>query len=187
MTQSLLDIKNSVDVCEKCRLSQTRTNVVFGEGNLKAQLMFIGEGPGEWEDKQGRPFVGKAGQLLDNMIAAIDLQRADVYIANVVKCRPPHNRDPETDEIEQCIGYLREQVRHIHPRVIVPLGRIAMREILHETEGITKLHGKIFNRKGFFIIPTYHPSALLRNPSLKKEAWEDFKTIRSVLQEVENG
>ena len=186
MAENLTQLQENIRACDKCRLCETRTHVVFGEGNPRATLLFVGEGPGEWEDKQGRPFVGKAGQLLDNMMAAIGLKREEVYIANVVKCRPPGNRDPEPDEVAACIGHLREQVRRIHPKIIVCLGRIAMREILHETAGIMRMHGKVFYRTGFYIIPTYHPSALLRNPDLKREAWSDLKTVRRILDEVNN-
>lgn len=170
--------------CTKCALAQTRKHVVFGEGSFRAKVMFVGEGPGATEDETGRPFVGPAGQLLDRMLSAIDLQRQEVYIANIVKCRPPGNADPRPEYAEQCIGYLREQVRFIHPKVIVLLGRIAVQNLLKIQSGIGRIHGQIYERKGFYFVPTYHPSALLRNPELKRAAWEDFKVIRRLLEET---
>lgn len=183
MYDSLKQVYHEVYNCQKCDLCKTRTNTVFGEGNLQADLMFIGEGPGAREDEQGRPFVGPAGQLLDKMIEAIGLKRSDVYIANVVKCRPPHNADPKPEYAEACIPYLREQVRFIRPKVIVCLGRIAMQYILKEPLGITRVHGKVYRKKSFCIVPTFHPSALLRNEELKRPAWEDFKIIRGLLDD----
>lgn len=185
MYTNLKDVYLDVQNCTKCDLCKTRTNTVFGEGNLKAKLMFIGEGPGQQEDLQGRPFVGAAGQLLDKMIAAIGLSREDVFICNVVKCRPPYNADPKPEYAAACIPYLREQVRFIRPKVIVCLGRIAMNHVLGETSGITRVHGKVYRRKSFCIVPTFHPAALLRDESLKRLAWEDFKTIRDLLKEDE--
>ncbi|MBQ9941784.1 MAG: uracil-DNA glycosylase [Christensenellaceae bacterium] len=178
-------LKSRVDGCEACGLCQKRKTIVFGEGNPDTRIMFVGEGPGEREDEMGRPFVGPAGQLLDRMMAAIGLDRSNAYIANVVKCRPPHNRDPEPEEMNACRPYLDAQMDIIRPRVVVALGRIAMRELLKEQRGITKLHGKVFYRDGVFIVPTYHPSALLRSPGLKKEAWEDLKTVRFIMGEIE--
>lgn len=183
MYRNFREVYEATQNCQACALAQTRKNVVFGEGSAKSGLMFIGEGPGEWEDKTGRPFVGPAGQLLDKMIAAIDLKREDVYIANIVKCRPPYNADPRPEYAQACMGYLREQVRYVRPKVIVLLGRIACQNLLGEKQGITRLHGQIFRRKSFVLIPTYHPSALLRNPDLKRAAWEDFKIIKKVLEE----
>lgn len=186
MYHNLGEVYEEVSRCRKCDLCKTRTNTVFGEGNLKADLMFIGEAPGQREDEQGRPFVGPAGQLLDKMIAAIGMTREDVYICNVVKCRPPYNADPKPEYAETCIPYLREQVRFIRPKVIVCLGRIAMQHVLRETAGITRIHGKIYERKGFYIVPTFHPAALLRDPDKKRLAWEDFKTIRDLLKEKDH-
>ena len=183
MYRNFREVYEAAQNCQACALAQTRKNVVFGEGSAKSGLMLIGEGPGEWEDKTGRPFVGPAGQLLDKMIAAIDLKREDVYIANIVKCRPPYNADPRPEYAQACMGYLREQVRYVRPKVIVLLGRIACQNLLGEKQGITRLHGQIFRRKSFVLIPTYHPSALLRNPDLKRAAWEDFKIIKKVLEE----
>ena len=187
MYESLEKVRKEAMQCTKCALAQTRRHVVFGEGNLQAKLMFVGEGPGATEDETGRPFVGPAGQLLDKMLAAIDLKREDVYIANIVKCRPPGNADPRPEYAEQCIGYLREQVRFIHPRVLVLLGRIAVQNLLKIQSGIGRIHGQVYERKGFLFVPTYHPSALLRNPELKRAAWEDFKMIRRLLEETNAG
>ena len=187
MYENLGKVREEAMQCTKCALAQTRRHVVFGEGNLQAKLMFVGEGPGATEDETGRPFVGPAGQLLDKMLAAIDLKREDVYIANIVKCRPPGNADPRPEYAEQCIGYLREQVRFIHPRVLVLLGRIAVQNLLKIQSGIGRIHGQVYERKGFLFVPTYHPSALLRNPELKRAAWEDFKIIRRLLEETNAG
>ncbi len=187
MYESLGKVKEEAMQCTKCALAQTRRHVVFGEGSLRARLMFIGEGPGATEDETGRPFVGPAGQLLDKMLAAIGIAREEVYIANIVKCRPPGNADPRPEYAEQCIGYLREQVRFIHPRVIALLGRIAVQNLLKVQSGIGRIHGQVYERKGFFFVPTYHPSALLRNPDLKRAAWEDFKIIRRLLEETDAG
>lgn len=187
MYHSLKEVWQEAKVCTACELCKTRTNVVFGEGSLSATVMFIGEGPGATEDATGRPFVGNAGKLLDKMLAAIDLSREEVYIANIVKCRPPGNADPKPEYAEACIKYLREQVRFIRPRVIVLLGRIAVQNFLKMKDSIGNIHGQVYNRKGYLFIPTYHPSALLRNPGLKKEAWEDFKMIRDLVKGKEGG
>ncbi|KRQ85805.1 Uracil DNA glycosylase superfamily protein [Caloramator mitchellensis] len=180
MEDKLIELNNLVMSCKKCRLGVKRTNVVFGEGNPNSKIMFIGEGPGEEEDRTGRPFVGKAGQLLTKMIEAINLKREDVYIANIVKCRPPNNRVPFDDEADICINYLRKQVAIIKPKIIVCLGATAARHIIDKNIRITKDRGNWVKKGDFLIMPTYHPSALLRDPSKKKEAWEDFKKIRDV-------
>lgn len=172
--------------CTACRLCEKRTHTVPGEGNPNARLMFIGEGPGREEDLQGRPFVGASGQLLDQMIHAIGMERCDVYIANVVKCRPPLNRNPEPDEAAACMGYLRQQFTLIRPSVIVLLGKVACRYVLGEERPISVLRGSFIERKNVWFLPTYHPSALLRDPSKKREAWEDFKLARDKLKELEN-
>ena len=181
---TLEELEYIVSKCHRCDLSQGRTNVVFGEGNKKARLMFIGEGPGYNEDQQGRPFVGKAGQLLDKMIEAIGLKREDVYIANVVKCRPPNNRNPYEEESVICIEYLRWQVKIINPDIIVCLGAIAARNIISPDFKITADRGKWIQRGSFYIMPTYHPAALLRDENKKKDSWEDFKKIRDKYKEV---
>ena len=174
-------IFEKVKDCRDCGLCETRKNVVFGEGNPDGRVMFIGEGPGEKEDETGRPFVGAAGQLLDKMLEAIDLSREKIYIANIVKCRPPRNRDPQPPEMEACRKFLEAQIERVRPRLIVPLGRIALHALVDESLSIGKTHGKIMYRNSRFYIPTYHPSALLRNPELKRDAWEDMKTIRLIL------
>jgi len=174
----------AVETCQKCGLSETRTHAVPGEGNPDADLMFIGEGPGRDEDLSGRPFVGKAGQLLDKMIAAIGLKREEVYIANIVKCRPPGNRVPRESEAESCLPYLRRQVYLVRPRIIVCLGATAMRYVIDRKASITSIRGQWFERKGYWLMATYHPAALLRDPDKKYDAWEDFKKIRDKLHEL---
>ena len=179
------DLKKACESCEKCELCQTRTNVVVGVGNPNAEVMFIGEGPGESEDLQGEPFVGRAGKLLDKMLDAVDLdRRKNIYIANIVKCRPPKNRDPKPEEQEQCIGWLREQVRLIRPKVIVCLGRIAAAKIIKPDIKITKEHGMWFEKGGILMMPMLHPAALLRDPRKKPEAFQDFITLREKLREI---
>ncbi len=185
MYESFEELKTQCLKCEKCELSKTRTNVVFGVGNEHAKLMFIGEGPGENEDLQGEPFVGRAGKLLDKFIAAIGLSREDVYIANMVKCRPPKNRDPLAEEQEACIGYLREQVRHIRPHMIVCLGRISAQRLISPDFKVTRQHGEWVNKNGTLMMGTFHPAALLRNPNNKPAAFEDFLKIREELDRIE--
>lgn len=178
------DLTNEINACQKCRLCEQRTNVVPGEGNVNAEILFIGEGPGRDEDMQGRPFVGASGQLLDRMIHAIGMERTEVYIANVVKCRPPMNRNPEPDEAAACMPYLRNQFKLISPKIIVLLGKVACRYVLGDESPISRLRGKWIYRKGVWFMPTYHPSALLRAPEKKREAWEDFKMVKAKLMEV---
>lgn len=170
--------------CTRCKLSNTRTHVVVGNGNRSADVMLIGEGPGEQEDRQGIPFVGPAGQLLDKMLLSIGLQRADVYVANIVKCRPPGNRDPAADEKEACMPFLRYQTLLIQPKIIVCLGRIAAQALIDPDFKITKEHGIWYERKGYWMIATYHPSALLRDPMKKRPAYEDLKLIRKKIDEI---
>ena len=184
MRVSWQQLTEEIHDCNKCRLCQTRTNVVPGEGNPEARIMFIGEGPGRDEDLQGRPFVGRSGELLTRMIRAIGLEREQVYICNVVKCRPPQNRNPEPDEAAACLNYLRAQVALVRPKVIVLLGKIACRYTLQQEISVMRDHGKWFERKGVWFMPTYHPSALLRDPSKKREAWDDFQKIRDKLSEI---
>lgn len=181
---ALKDLYMECQNCTKCNLSSTRNNVVFGEGNLKSKIMFIGEGPGRDEDLQGRPFVGRAGQLLNKMLEAIGLKREDVYIANIVKCRPPNNRVPLQSEVEACIPYLRNQVAIIAPKIIVCLGATAAKAIIDKNFRITSMRGQWFERKGVKIIATYHPAALLRDPEKKRPAWEDFKAIKREFEKV---
>ncbi len=169
--------------CRKCALGANRTNCVFGVGNPNADLMFVGEAPGEQEDLSGIPFVGRAGQLLDKFLYAVDIDRKDVYIANILKCRPPKNRDPLPEEEEACIGYLREQVRLIRPKIIVCLGRISAMKLIKPDFKITKEHGTWFEKGNFLMTAVYHPAALLRDPRKKEDMLEDMKRIKEKLSE----
>ena len=178
------DLRQTCLQCTKCGLCQTRTNVVFGVGKQDADILFIGEGPGEQEDLQGEPFVGPAGKLLDDMMSIIDLDRTNSYIANIVKCRPPRNRDPLETEQEACIGYLRNQVALIKPRIIVCLGRIAAMKIIRDDFKITREHGTWVNRNGIWMTAIYHPSALLRDVSKRPETFDDLLSIRQKLREI---
>ena len=173
-------------VCQKCVLGQSRTNSVFGVGNPNANLMFVGEAPGEQEDLSGTPFVGRAGQLLDKFLYAVDINREDVYIANILKCRPPKNRDPLPEEEDACIGYLREQVRLIRPKVIVCLGRISAMRLIKPDYKITKEHGTWVQKGGYLMTAVYHPAALLRDPRKKEDMLEDMKAIKQKLEELSN-
>ncbi len=179
------ELVNIIKSCGGCELHKTRKTAVPGEGALDAKLMFVGEGPGRDEDLSGLPFVGAAGQLLDKILTAADIDRASVYITNIVKCRPPGNRNPTEEEAKICLEYLRHQVALIHPKIIVCLGSVSARNIIDKTTKISKIRGKIIERKGYVIIPTYHPSALLHNPGLKRDTWEDFKLIKAKLNEYE--
>ena len=180
---TLESVRADLGECTRCALHEKRSNLVFGVGNPNADLMFIGEGPGFEEDRQGIPFVGPAGQLLTKIINAIDLSRDDVYIANVVKCRPPRNRDPEPEEVEECRPFLDRQVDTIKPKVICALGRISAQNLLKTEDGITRIRGRIYNYRGAKLVPTFHPAYLLRNPEKKRECWEDMKLIRRLLNE----
>lgn len=171
--------------CQRCALADTRTNVVFGMGPKDAEVMFIGEGPGENEDLQGKPFVGKGGQLLDEMLSLIDLSRdRNFYITNIVKCRPPKNRDPLNTEQDACIGYLERQIELVHPKIIVCLGRIAAMRLIKEDFKITKEHGQWFRRGDSDITAIYHPAALLRDPYKRPDTFVDLKTIQRRIREV---
>lgn len=174
--------------CSRCGLRRTRTNLVFGDGNRKADIMFVGEGPGEQEDLQGIPFVGPAGKLLDDMLSIIDLDRTSCYIANVVKCRPPRNRDPEAEEQDACFHFLREQIELVHPKIIVCLGRIAAMRLIRPDFRITRERGMWFQGGEVWLTAIYHPSALLRDPSKRPETFDDLLEIRdrlAVLREME--
>lgn len=175
------DLEKSILECKKCRLCTNRTNIVFGQGNKKARLMFIGEGPGADEDKQGIPFVGKAGQLMNNAFQALEINREDVYIANVVKCRPPSNRVPEDDEAQTCLNYLRNQVILIKPKIIVLLGSTALKNILGKEYGITAVRGNWMEKNGIKYMPTWHPAALLRDENKKIEFWQDLKEAKKYI------
>jgi len=169
--------------CSRCKLHTLgRTQVVFGVGNPEADLMFVGEGPGADEDIQGEPFVGRAGQLLTKIIEAIGLKREDVYIANVIKCRPPGNRNPEPDEVEQCAPFLFRQIDTVKPKVVVALGKFAAQCLLQTNDPITRIRGREFKYRDAILIPTYHPAYLLRTPSAKREVWEDMKRVRAILR-----
>jgi len=167
--------------CNACRLAGTRTNVVFGVGNPNADLMFIGEAPGRDEDLQGEPFVGRAGQLLTDIIKAMKLTRDDVYIANVIKCRPPENRNPEPDELDECRPFLRRQVELIQPKVIVTLGRFGLQSLTEKGYSISAVRGQWLDYNGIKLMPTYHPAYLLRNPAAKKDVWSDMKKVMAEL------
>ncbi len=204
---TLSELKNECLTCTKCELSNTRTNVVFGTGNANADVMFIGEAPGMNEDLEGTPFVGRSGKLLDGFLETIGLSRDDVYIANIIKCRPPENRDPTPKEQQLCIDYLRKQISLIKPKILVCLGRIAAQKIIGRSIMVTKDHGKFFEKSEMFcekdemfceksemlfekssmlFLPTFHPAAILRNPKNKPLALEDFAIIEKKLEELNN-
>lgn len=185
MSATLDGLKEYCLQCQKCGLAQTRHNVVFGVGVPDAEVLFIGEGPGENEDLQGEPFVGKGGILLDKFLTAIDLSRdKNVYIANMVKCRPPHNRDPSQEEIDACIGYLRKQTALLKPKIIVCLGRIAACALMEKNFKVTKQHGQWIERNGIAMMGTFHPAALLRNPRNKPDAFVDMLGLQKKIQEI---
>ena len=170
--------------CRRCNLCDTRTNLVFGEGNLKSKIMFVGEGPGYNEDVQGRPFVGRSGKLLDNLLEEINLSREKIYISNIVKCRPPENRDPLPEEQEKCVNWLRNQVYIMRPKIIVTLGRIASLKIIDSEIKITRDHGIFTLKKGVWFMPTLHPAAVLRNMSKKPDVQDDFQKLKSKIEEL---
>ena len=180
--EALVAVRSDIGDCVRCKLhSQGRKQIVFGVGNPGADLMFVGEAPGADEDIQGIPFVGRAGQLLTKIIEAINLKREDVYIANVIKCRPPGNRNPEQDEVETCEPFLFQQIDIIKPKVIVALGTFAARALLRTLDPISRLRGRVFDYRGAKLIPTFHPAYLLRNPASKREVWEDMKLVKRLL------
>jgi uracil-DNA glycosylase family 4 len=185
--QTLDEIRRELGDCRRCKLHRTRRTIVFGEGNKKATLMFIGEGPGYDEDVQGRPFVGKAGQLLTKIIQSIHLEREEVYITNIIKCRPPQNRNPEPDEIQSCHPFLEKQIQSIRPKIICALGTFAAQTLLRTNAKITALRGRLFEFGGIKVLPTYHPAFLLRNPERKREVWEDMKQISGWMAQKEKG
>ncbi len=177
----LKDLKVKVEKCKGCNLFKSRNNIVFGEGNLDARLMFIGEAPGKYEDLSGKPFVGDAGKLLTKIIAAMHLSRNDVYICNILKCRPPNNRNPEKDEIENCKKFLFKQIEVINPEVIVTLGKISTSVLLNSSERINSLRGKFHNFNGIKLMPTFHPAHLLHHPENKKLVWYDMQLVMKEL------
>lgn len=178
------ELENECNQCRACNLCEKRTNVVFGVGNQSADIMFIGEGPGEQEDLKGEPFVGPAGKLLDDMLSIIDLDRTKCYIANIVKCRPPFNRDPSDEEQEACLGYLRNQVALVSPKIIVCLGRVAAKKIIDPEYRITREHGNWVRQGNTWMTAIYHPSALLRDVSKRPETFEDLLIIRYKMQQL---
>jgi DNA polymerase len=177
----LAELQAIAIVCVKCKLAKTRTQVVYGVGNPNANLMFIGEAPGRDEDEKGEPFVGRAGQLLTDIIKAMKLTRDDVYISNVVKCRPPENRNPDPEELDACRPYIRRQVEIIQPQVIVTLGKFALQSLTEKSYGITATRGQWLEYNGVKVMPTYHPAYLLRTPSAKKDVWNDMKLVLAEL------
>ena len=176
-SETLVDVRTDLGDCHRCRLSQGRSKIVFGDGDPKAQLVFVGEGPGFEEDQQGKPFVGPAGQLLTRIIEAINLTRSQVYICNIVKCRPPGNRNPEPEEINTCFPFLERQIAAIQPDFISALGTFAAQTLLRTTTPISRLRGRFHEYRGIRVLPTYHPAYLLRNPEKKREVWEDMKML----------
>lgn len=179
------ELESQCLACQRCALADTRTNVVFGVGPRDAEVMLVGEGPGENEDLQGEPFVGRGGQLLDDMLSLVGLdRRSNVYIANIVKCRPPQNRDPLNTEQDACIGYLRQQVALVRPKIIVCLGRIAANRLIHDDYKITREHGQWVEKTGVYMTSIYHPAALLRDPSKKPETFVDLRAIREKIRQV---
>ena len=179
------ELEQSCQNCTRCELCKTRTNVVFGVGSRTADILFVGEGPGEQEDLQGEPFVGPAGKLLDDMLSIIDLDRTICYIGNVVKCRPPRNRDPQDAEQEACSGYLEQQIRLIRPKIIVCLGRIAAMKLIRPDYRITREHGQWMEKDGIWYTATYHPSALLRDTAKRPEAFDDLLSIREMMRKLD--
>ena len=184
MYNSWEELEDSIKECKKCKLSLGRKNIVFGCGNKLADIMFIGEGPGADEDAQGEPFVGKAGQLMNKAFEGLGINREDVYIANIVKCRPPQNRNPEKDEAVACMDYLRNQVMLIKHKIIVLLGSVALKNILGEEYGITSARGKWIEKKGILYMPTFHPAALLRDENKKIDFWRDLKLVKEKYREL---
>ena len=185
--ETLEAIREDLGECTRCKLHGGRTNVVFGVGSPTADLVFVGEAPGRDEDRQGIPFVGRAGQLLTRIIAAIGLSRDEVYIANVIKCRPPNNRNPEPDEVATCEPFLFRQLDVIRPRVVVALGGFAIRTLLRTDDAVSRLRGRVFDYRGAKLIPTFHPAFLLRSPERKRDVWEDMKRVRALLAEPGSG
>ena len=184
MFETWEELEKSIIGCKKCKLCTGRNNIVFGTGNKEADLMFIGEGPGADEDREGEPFVGKAGKLMNMAFDGIGIKREEVYIANIVKCRPPSNRNPETDEADACIDYLRNQVMLVKPKVIVLLGSVALKNILGNEYGITASRGNWVERKGILYMPTWHPAALLRDENKKIEFWKDLKQVKEKMGNI---
>lgn len=182
MHKSWEELNEAIKDCKKCKLCSNRTNIVLGVGNKNASVMFIGEGPGADEDAQGIPFVGKAGKLMDQALQGLGINREELYIANIVKCRPPGNRNPESDEAKECIDYLRSQVMLVKPKIIVLLGSVALKNILGEEYGITTSRGKWIEKRDILYMPTWHPAALLRDESKKIDFWNDLKDVKEKME-----
>jgi DNA polymerase len=181
---TLDDLNGLICECQKCALGQTRTRFVFGVGNPRASLLLVGEAPGADEDLQGEPFVGRAGQLLNKILDAIGFKRSDVYICNILKCRPPNNRTPQGEEVEQCLPYLQKQIGLVQPRVILCLGLVAAGHLLGTKESLSRLRGQVLKHEGIPVMVTYHPAALLRNPNWKRPAWEDVQAVKKLHDEL---
>ena len=178
----LSEIKKIASNCKRCSLHEKCNRLVFGAGNPKAGLMFVGEGPGKTEDEKGIPFVGKAGQLFNKILEAADINRTDVYISNVVKCRPPNNRNPKIKEMKSCLWFLAQEIKVVQPTIIVPLGSVALKGLINPQGSITRLRGKWIERSGYYFLPTFHPAALLHNESWKKPTWHDFLKIKKAYE-----
>lgn len=183
-SSNINELENKIKDCQKCPLGQTRTKFVFGYGNPNAEIMVIGEAPGADEDLQGLPFVGRAGQLLTNILKSINLSREEVFICNILKCRPPNNRKPLPNEIQTCIPYLHKQIELIQPKIILALGSTAIEGLLGITAKMADIHGKVMEFNGITLIPTYHPAALLRNPSLKRDVWNDLQNLMKIYYQI---
>lgn len=184
MYNNLEELEKDIQGCKKCKLCNNRTNIVVGSGFQNADIMFIGEGPGADEDIQGKPFVGKAGKLMDMAFQGLEINREEVYIANIVKCRPPSNRNPEKDEALACLDYLRTQVMLVKPKIIVLLGSVALKNILGKEYSITASRGKWIEKKGIWYMPTFHPAALLRDDTKKIDFWNDLKLVKEKIKEI---
>ena len=178
------EFKNKALQCERCRLRESCTQVVMGEGSLENKIMFIGEGPGASEDKKGRPFVGRAGRLLDKILKSVNIKRKDIYITNIVKCRPPENRNPTENEMEACSPILKTEIKYIKPKVIVPLGSVALKYLVEPQRKITEDRGNWFNKGELYFLPTFHPAYLLRNANMKRPVWNDFKKIKKSIERI---
>lgn len=182
MYDNIEELEQAIQGCKKCKLCNNRNNIVVGSGNPNAEIMLIGEGPGADEDMQGKPFVGKAGKLMDMALQGLDIKREELYIANIVKCRPPSNRNPEPDEAEACLDYLRNQVMIVKPKIIVLLGSVALKNILGKEYNITASRGKWVEKKGIWYMPTFHPAALLRDDNKKIDFWNDLKLVKEKMK-----
>ncbi len=182
--RTLAEVRQELGDCKRCKLHRKRTNIVFGSGNPEAKLVFVGEGPGRDEDLQGEPFVGQAGKLLTRIIEAIQLTREEVYIANIVKCRPPENRNPEPEEIAACEPFLVQQLKVIQPKLICALGAFAAQTLLRTTVKISALRGRFHSYQDILLMPTYHPAFLLRNPNYKRDVWEDVKKVKAEYEKL---